>query len=103
MVLSKQTLIKFFFHPKKGNNPVNIEINNTIIESIGEHREKVKDRYMKFLGFKIDDELTNIISKKSNLMIYHSLIASHLLYVLSIWGNSGPKKLNKFEKKQKKQ
>ena len=64
MVLSKQTLIKFkkrkiiFFHPKKGNNPVNIEINNTSIESIEEHREKEKDKYMKFLGFKIDDELT---------------------------------------------
>ena len=53
----KKTKI-IFFHPKKGNNPVNIEINNTSIESIGEHREKEKDRYMKFLGFKIDDELT---------------------------------------------
>ena len=35
-------------------------------------------------------------------MIYHSLIASHLVYGLSIWGNSGCKKLNKLEKLQKK-
>ena len=58
---------------------------------------------MKFLGFKIDDELTskyhikeiinktanetyalatlkNTLPKKTKLMIYHSLIASHLLY-----------------------
>ena len=30
-------------------------------------------------------------------MIHHSLIATHLLYGLSIWGNSGVKKLNKLE------
>ena len=39
---------------------------------------------------------------KTNLMIYLSLIASHLLYRLSIWGNSGDKNLNKLEKIQKK-
>ena len=42
------------------------------------------------------------LPKKSKLMIHHSLIASHLLYELSIWGNSGAKKLNKLEKIQKK-
>ena len=40
----KKTKI-IFFHPKKGNNPVNIEI-NTNIESIGEHRDKEKDKYI---------------------------------------------------------
>ena len=80
---------------------------------------------MKFLGFKIDDELSfkyhikEIINKtakgtyalatlkytlpmKTKLMIYHSLIASHLLYGLSIWGNSGVKKLKKIQNNTKK-
>ena len=35
-------------------------------------------------------------------MIYHSLIASHLFYGLSIWSNCGIKKLIKIEKLQKK-
>ena len=35
-------------------------------------------------------------------MNYHSLIASHLLYGLSLWGNFGDKKLNKLEKLKKK-
>ena len=73
-------------------------------QTIGEHREKEKDKYIEFLGFKIDDELTfkyhikEIINKtakgtyalatlkyklpkKTKLMIYHSL-ASHLLFGL---------------------
>ena len=33
-------------------------MNNTNIESIGEHREKELDKYIKFSGFKIDDELS---------------------------------------------
>ena len=33
-------------------------MNNTNIESTGEHREKELDKYAKFLGFKIDDELS---------------------------------------------
>ena len=61
---AKITLFEFkktktiFFHSKKVNNPVNIKINNTSIESIGEHREKEEDKYIKFLDFKIDAELT---------------------------------------------
>ena len=38
---------------------------------------------------------THKLPKKTKLIIYHSLIASHLLYVLSICGNSGVKKENK--------
>jgi len=91
-----------------GNNPVNIEINNTSIESIGKHREKEYYKYIKFLCFKIDNELTikyhikeivnktakgtyalvtlkYTLPKKTKLMIYHFLIASHLLYKISIW------------------
>ena len=33
-------------------------MNDINIESIGEHREKEIDKYVKFLGFKIDDELS---------------------------------------------
>ena len=33
-------------------------MNNTDIETIGEHRKKDIDKYVKFLGFKIDDELS---------------------------------------------
>ena len=120
----KKTKI-IFFHPKKGNTPNNIKMNDINIESIGEHREKEIDKYVKFLGFKIDDELSfkyhikeiinkttkgtyalatlkYTIPKKSKLMIYHSLIASHLFYGLSIWSNCGIKKLIKIEKLQKK-
>ena len=109
---------------KKGT-PNNIDMNNTNIASIGEHREKELDKYVKFLVFNIDDELSfkyhikeiidkttkgtyalatlkYTIPKKTKLMIYHSLIASHLLYESSIWGNSGGKKLNKLKKKYKK-
>ena len=102
-------------------------MNNTNIESTGEHREKELDKYAKFLmlGFKIDDELSfkyhikkiinnatkgtyalamlkYTIPKKSKLMIYRSLIASHLVYGISILRNSGCKKINKLEKLQKK-
>ena len=47
--LKKNKII--FFHPKKGNDPVNIEINNTSIETIGEHRDKEID-ILNFLASK---------------------------------------------------
>ena len=47
-------------------------------------------------------QLLNTHYLKTMLMIYHSLIASHLLYGLRIWGNSGNKKIKKLEKIQKK-
>ena len=90
-----------FFTLRKVTTPVNIEINNTSIESIGEHREKEKEKYIKFLNFKIDNEITlkyhikeimnktakctyalalkYTLPKKTKLMIYHSLMASRLL------------------------
>ena len=46
------------FHPKKRNKPDIIKINNTSVETNGEDREKDIDKYVKFLGFKIDDELS---------------------------------------------
>ena len=120
----KKTKI-IFFHPKRGNKPESIKINEIAIETIGEHRLKEEDKYVKFLGFRIDDELTfkyhikeivkkttkgsyalatlkYILTTRTKCMIYHSLISSHILYGISIWGNSEAKKLNKIEKIQKK-
>ena len=87
------TTLCVYIIPKKGNKPTNIKINNTSIET-GEHGEKDIDKCVKFLGFKIDYELSfkhqnkeiiNRITKgtyalatrkytlpKTKLMIYHS-------------------------------
>lgn len=119
----KKTKI-IFFHPNRGNKPEEIVLDGTNIETIGEHRVKIKDKSVKFLGFYIDDELSfkyhiqETISKASKgtyalttlkymlpsrtkLMIYQSLVASYILYGLCIWGNSNIKKMSKLEKIQK--
>ena len=67
LVLSKQTLKNqkiTWFYPKKRNKHDLIKIDNTSIETNGEHREKDIDKYVKFLGFKIDNEDNEQNNKK---------------------------------------
>ena len=62
---------------------------NTSIESIGEHRDKEIDKYIKFLGFKKDDDLffkyhiKEIINKTAKGTYALELLNTHYLKKLS--------------------
>ena len=98
-----------------------VTLNNQVIKRCGPNEN---EKYFNMLGIYLDKHLkwdyhiekisckiskglytlskfSNIINTKSKLLVYHSLIASHLRYGISLWGKSFCHGINGLEKSLK--
>ena len=116
-----KTKVMLFSH-RIVTEPTNFTINNIKIEQVG---EAYKEKFTKFLGFHLDENLSwkyhieeirkkassgayilyatkNLLDTKNKLGIYHALVSSHLNYGISVWGDSKTSYIKKIETIQRK-